>query len=291
MYLRDKYKPQLLNELEVEYPKIIEYLNSEQKFIINGPKNCGKSTIVKLYLDYLNYDYLLLDEFTINKEEFINKTRFNNKSANSYFENKNFILIIDNFELFNNYIKEYIVKSIKYKCIIITESYLNSKIKYIRFNNLSYNYISIIYLNAYFLEFNKSADIIPEFNNINEMYCHLENINTTLFFDKFEFKYDDFILENDFSKKLYIIDKIKSYKEFQLNFIYNINDIETLDKAYNILSFSFTYFNNHIENFNYYEILSFLGVSQYINKPFKTVKGNIMLKQKNKKDIWLPNNL
>jgi len=123
------------------------------------------------------------------------------------------------------------------------------------------------------------------------MYCHLENINTTLFFDKFEFKYDDFILENDFSKKLYIIDKIKSYKEFQLNFIYNINDIETLDKAYNILSYSFTYFNNHIENFNYYEILSFLGVSQYINKPFKTVKGNIMLKQKNKKDIWLPNNL
>ena len=35
MYFREKYKPHLISELEREYPKIEEYLNSKIKFIIN----------------------------------------------------------------------------------------------------------------------------------------------------------------------------------------------------------------------------------------------------------------
>ena len=50
MDLCSKYKPLYISELEYEYPKIIKYLNSNKRFIINGPKYRGKSTIVKLSL-------------------------------------------------------------------------------------------------------------------------------------------------------------------------------------------------------------------------------------------------
>ena len=62
MLLYTKYKPQLLSELEIEYEEIDNYLKLNKSFIITGNEYCGKSTIIKLYLDILNYDYLLIDD-------------------------------------------------------------------------------------------------------------------------------------------------------------------------------------------------------------------------------------
>ena len=84
-----KYKPLYLSELEIEYPQIKKFLNENKTFIVNGSKMCGKSTIVKLYLDVLNYDYLLIDDFNLNKDDILDKLKFKTKSVFSYFYKKN----------------------------------------------------------------------------------------------------------------------------------------------------------------------------------------------------------
>jgi len=285
MHLIDKYKPQCLSELEYEYPRIIELLNSGQKFIINGQKYSGKSTITKLYLKVLNYDYLCIDDFTLNLEQVKNLTQFNNKSSKSYFLNLNYILVIDNFDAFSSNVKEYII-NLNYQCIIISNVYLNSKINYIHLNNYSTGYINNLYLCIYYLEYNKCNTKLPQFDNINQMYTKLENDNCDLYFDKFEYDYNDFIFETNFRNKLYIIDKISSYKQYQLNLIYNISSIENLSSVYNNLIESFKFIV--CKDFNYYEILSYLEPTTYIKKPFNNIINNLIIKTKKPYDIDVP---
>ena len=55
---------------------------------------CGKSTIVKLYLDVLDYDYLLIDDFNLNKDDILDKLKFKTKSVFSYFYKKDYSLVI-----------------------------------------------------------------------------------------------------------------------------------------------------------------------------------------------------
>lgn len=311
MDLCSKYKPLYLSELEYEYPELIEYLNSNKSFIVNGPKYSGKSTIVKLYLHYLNYDYLLLDDFNLSKEILIEKIKYRTKSVYSYFYDKKYIIIIDNYDLFDSSIKDFILeKSNNFQFLIITNKYLNSKINYIRINEYSNNYISNLYFIIFFLEKEYNCKTIPKIDNISQMYAILEftlntsndndnenenvndneNVNVNVNdndneYDKFDYKFSDLVKEKTFEKKLYILNKINSYNVFQYNLIYNFDSIEDLAISYNNLSDSLLFLNYYNNNYNittncleYYSILSIIGSSYNLNY-FKIHKENIQYRK------------
>ena len=285
MYLRKKYKPELLSELDIEYPKIKEYLNKNIKFIVTGPKECGKTTIVKLYLNILNYEYLLIDNY--NEECNILVERLKNACNNplTYFNNKKFIIVIDNFEQFDFKFREFVIKN-KLPLLIITNCYLNNLINYVYINNYSNEYIYNLYQNINFLEYNKNIKLnINNINNINKLFTLLENNNKNSIYDCNSFDYNDYLTETNLSKKLYIISNL-TYIDFQINLINNINDIYILDKCYNFLINSFNYINYT----EYYELLCFLGCGQYITTKFKN-KSKFKQIIKKKEDLWIPNNL
>ena len=282
MYFREKYKPLLLSELELEYPKIEEYLNNKIKFIINGSKECGKTTIVKLYLKLLNYEYLFIDNY--NEESTVLIETLNNACNNPlcYFNNKKYVVVIDNFDYFDIKFKNSIINS-NLPLLIITNSFLKSSIKYIYINNYSNNYINNIYQNICFLEnINNNLDFIV-FKNINTMFTLLENNNKIIIYNSSLFSYTDYLIEKKLDKKLYMISKL-NYIDFQVNLISNINNILTIDKCYDYLLESFKYIN-HID---YYEILCFLGCGQYVKTTNFKIEHKYKQILKKKTDLWMP---
>ena len=307
MDLCSKYKPIHVSELEIEYPKIIEYLNSNRTFIVNGPKYSGKSTIVKLYLEYLNYDYLLIDDFNLSKENLIEKIKYRTNSVFSYFYDKKYVVIIDNFDLFDSSVRDFIINnSIKNQYIIITNKFLHSRINYIRINSYSIDYILNLYCIIYYLEMSENCSYLPEINNISEMFSILEFVlnssnfsnesnesnesnkfqqNFKLFFDKFDYKFNDLVEEKNFQKKLYILDKINTYNIFHYNLVYNYKSIDDLADSYDYLLCSTIFLNNNNNsyintiNFEYYSILSMLGTSYKLNN-LKIYKENFQIRKK-----------
>lgn len=304
MDLCSKYKPLYISELEFEYPKIVEHLNSNHTFIVNGSKNCGKSTIVKLYLEYLNYDYLLIDDFNLSKENLIEKIKNRTNSVFSFFYNKKYTVIIDNFDFFDISVKDFIINnSNKNQYLIITNKFIHPKINFIRIHSYSIDYILDLYCIIYYLEKGKNCNYLPEINNISQMFSILEfnlncsnesysndnnennknNLNYKLFFDKFNYKFNDLVIEKNFEKKLYILDKINSYNIFQNNLVYNYKSIDDLANSYDYLSYSTIFLKNSNVNTNnleyYYSILSMIGTSYNLDN-FKIYKENFQIRKK-----------
>lgn len=306
MDLCSKYKPIYISELEFEYPKMIEYLNSERTFIVNGPKYCGKSTIVKLYLEYLNYDYLLIDDFNLSKDNLTEKIKYRTNSVFSFFYDKKYIVIIDNFDNFDISVKDFIINnSNKNQYIIITNKFLHPKINYIRINSYSIDYILDLYCIIYYLEKQENCNYLPEVNNISQMFSILEfnlnsknsninknsenenkNENFKLFYDKFDYKFNDLVIQTNFKNKIYILDKINSYNVFHNNLVYNYKSIHDLADSYDYLSCSTIFLHNYtnyinIYNLEYYSILSMIGTSYKLDK-FKIHKENFQIRKKEK---------
>jgi len=300
MNLCSKYKPLYIVELEYEYPKIIEYLNTNSSFIVYGPKYCGKSTIVKLYLNYCNYDYLLIDDFNLPKDNIIEKIKYRTKSVFSYFNNQRFIIVIDNYDLFDKSIRDFIIKKLdKCQFLLISNKNIKTKINNFKINSVkiyeySPDYILNLYNIIYFLENGHNLRNLHElhkFENINQMYSILEfNLkskkwtfnNNNIYFDKFDYKFIDLVKEKKFIKKLYILDKIVSYNVFHNNLIYNYNCIHELSNCYDDLSNSTKFLDDNLNSYylDYYSILSIIGTSYNLND-FKIVKKNFQIRKNN----------
>lgn len=294
-----KYKPLYLSELEYEYPKIIEYLKNRKTFIINGSTNSGKTTILKLYLKILNYDYLYIDNFNLTKDKLVDKLEYNDKSVISFFNSINYVTVIDNFELFNSSAREFIINlSSKKQLIIITNKYLNMNINYIRFLNYSNDYLENLYSNIFFLEKKCNPNYIPNINNICELFSLLElNLYTKNNklnnnkqkkeknnYDIFNFTINDLIKEKSYDNKLYILNKINSYNIYHYNLIYNFDNINDLANSYDYLSSSLQFYNDNSINsikLEYYSILSMIAPCVKLNK-FEIFTENLQIKKKKK---------
>ena len=86
------------------------------------------------------------------------------------------------------------------------------------------------------LEFNLNLEHIDFYNsNDSNNKSQQLNENNFIFFDRFNFKFDELVREKNFRKKLYILDKINSYNTFHHNLIYNYEYIDDLANCYDNL--------------------------------------------------------
>ena len=131
---------------------------------------------------------------------------------------------------------------------------------------------------------NESKSVAAVSNESNDS----KNVNTEtfenfLFFDKFDYKFNDLVEEKNFEKKLYILDKINSYNIFQNNLVYNYKSIDDLVDCYDYLSSSTIFLNNYNSSINnnveYYSILSMIGSSYKLDN-FKIYKENFQIRKK-----------
>jgi len=307
----NQYKPELLSELEVEYPEIEKYLAQKQSFIVNGSNYCGKTTIVELYLKVHNYDYLILNDPTINKETIQEKIKYSKKSVMSIFYNKNFVIVVDNFDQFNSSIKNIIIQlAAKHQIVIITNKYLCSKINYVKIYDYSTDYLMNLYSTIYFLETGVNCDYIPPFKNILQLYSYAEyftkqnNLGSSrssgsrtgsfgslrspdIIYDDFSVDYSELTM-SDFGTKLRFLDKIKSYSLIQYNILYNFPNNASLDdinKSYDLICDSFYFQESNLE---YYSILSIIGSTHMLSN-FRIKHENIQIKKKSNSNngrIW-----
>ena len=305
--LRDKYKPIYTSELECDYPEISEALKNFNFFVISGSTNSGKTTILKLYLSINNYDYLYIceNDSKITLEYFIQLFKFKSNSIESFFSQKKYIIVIDNFEVFSTEIKKYIIdnyKKLNNKCVIITNNFKHKDIKIITIVNYSYYYLCNIYENILFLEKCCNTQDIPLFTNITEMFSIIEyivssssssisssssnnnNYEIQIKYDFIDYTINDYFQESDPFKKQYILEKIDNILQFQINLPNNIIDIDDLAQSYNTVCDSICFLSSF--NYEYYYQLNLMSTSKskLKNNEFKIIKKTYDLRM-NKKNL------
>lgn len=286
----NKYIPLNISELENDYEELNLLIKNEKSFIINGKNSIGKITILKLYLVYLNYDFNIIN-FDINYDDFITKYKFKSKSVLSYLFNKKYTIIIKDFEKFDEKIKEIIIKN-KYNIffIIITTSYLNNNLKYIYIKPPSFDYLSFIYLNIFFIETGEYNIEIPYLENFfdikNYLSLNINNKNNLLKFDKDLFNtinINKIINEPNFQEKLNFSSRLESINIINHNIIYNYLNIDQIVDSYEFILNSYNFYNFYNENF--YEIFQSLNIIGSLNNfdknnNFKIIKSFFQYKKK-----------
>ena len=286
----NKYIPVNISELENDYEELNFLIKNEKSFIINGKNSIGKLTILKLYLNNLNYDFNIIN-YDINYDDFITKYKFKSNSVLSYLFNKKYTIIIKDFEKFDEKIKELIIKN-KYNIffIIITTSYLNNNLKYIHIKPPSFDYLSLIYLNIFFIETNEYDIEIPYLENFfdikNYLSFNINNKNNLLKFDKDLFNsinINKIINETNFQDKLNLCSRLESINIINHNIIYNYFDIDDIVYSYEFILDSYNFYNFYNEHF--YEIFQSLNIigslnNFHKNNNFKIIKSFSQYKKK-----------
>tara|TARA_B100000886_G_C20383090_1_gene474803 strand:- start:264 stop:1178 length:915 start_codon:yes stop_codon:yes gene_type:complete len=285
------YLPINISELEYNHIELEKFIKLEKTFIINGKNSVGKTTIIKLYLNYYNFDYNIV-ESDISYDDFMNKYKFKSKSIFSYLFDKKYSLIIKNFENFDDRIKEFIIKNKSNNFfIIITHKYLNDFINYVYIYPPSFDYLSFIYLNIYFIETGKYDLEVPDLKNFYDIYNFLIiNFNTSnhniLKFEKDLFDNSDInkiIHLKNFQDKLNYSTRLESNIIINNNLIYNYEDIDDIVSSYEYILDSFNFYNFYNES--YYEIFNSLNIIGALNKfdknkEFKIIKTYLQNKKK-----------
>jgi hypothetical protein len=303
MSLNKKYIPLYLNELEKPYVEIQQLINKKKTFIVNGIDSIGKNTLIKLYLSINNYDFLELDN-TITKEYFLDKISFKTQSVMSYFNEQKYCILIRHFDLLDKGMKELILSySNNLFLIIISKSYLNFKINYIHIQPPSYEYLTELYINIFFIETNIIVTEIPFIKNFNELYTHLDlninlskniNCNESSKFSMYNIIYDDFqtvdinslIKEKNFNNKVNMTYNLDNISVINSNLLYNVDSLDDIIQSYEYL-LSAQHFNNQLyynEERNimeYFNILNVIGSTHTIDTEFKIYKTNFNIKKKN----------
>ena len=209
--------PELTSELENEY----SLLKETNKFInVYGPIGCGKTTIVKTYMNGRNYHYI--DDYNQTLDQFIEfLKKITQIDVMSYFTNnlENTTLIFDNYDYFSFKYKEIekYVKDFNIIIISITKYFDNSV--YIQPPTDEY-LLSLLYMINYIYNKNyKNVNIEGSFLKFFSSIQHGDRIHFDNFYSELE------CLSNIFETKninliLYDINNV------QQTYLYHVNDIE-----------------------------------------------------------------
>lgn len=250
MYLnKEIYRPELLSELEYYYNDIFDFINNDIKILnIYGDIGCGKTTIVKLYLNKSNINYIILEDYNLTNNsinDFFNQlTEIN---ILSYFNNcTKQLIIIDNYDNFSfNFLD--IINKLNFKFIIISQQ-LHFK------NNIHITNPSRLYIEGLYNSIKNYSD--NKINNISFDKCNnfLKFYNLLFNFDSV---FDDFLNNKTVIKKIYK-EKNLNLNNYDINIVHNnyLNscyDLETCVKCsdilYNSLFFICTDYYQIINNF------------------------------------------
>lgn len=236
------YYPVLTSELEKNYVMIQDFVNNEEKILnVYGKSGCGKTTVVKLYLNDYNYHYI--DDYNKQLESFIDfikkLTRVN---VLSYFmcDLKNSIIVIDNYDYFSYKLKDYYKYIKDFKIIIISNiKHFNNSL-YIEPPSESY-LVGLMYsINAYC---NKKYKNLNFDNSFLKFYSSLSHS------DKIDF--DEFCTDIENLKKIYrykCIDiNLNDINNIQSTYLYHTN-MDNLASVYANLSNSITMINSEYYN-------------------------------------------
>ena len=286
------YLPEYISELEEEYIKIDRYLENNESFVLKGKPRSGKTTIIKLYLK--KYSIIEFSDYTISKEEFIIQFEKLSKNIISFFYNKKSIILIDNFDLFNIKIKELFLKINTQKIIITTNNTLLSKYNVIYIKENSENYLNNIFLNTYFLNYNKNYDNevnIKSLDDIENNFLYIcnscnpsnssssnssnsLNLSYLLFYN---YSFND-LIGKTFEERLLIYEKYDQFSLFQYSIITGFDDIDSYSDVVNYISESVFY-----EKMEYYSFINFCLLPGKINNKIKNISLDI---KKNKKKLY-----
>lgn len=209
--------PELISELEHDYP----ILKESNKFInVYGPIGCGKTTIVKTYMNGRNYHYI--DDYNQTLDQFIEfLKKITQIDIMSYFTNnlENTTLIFDNYDYFSFKYKE-IEKYVKdFNIIIISITKYFEKSVYIQLPTDEY-LLSLLHMINYIYNKNyKNVNVEGSFLKFFSSLQHGDRIHFDNFYSELE------RLSNIFETKninliLYDINNV------QQTYLYHVNDIE-----------------------------------------------------------------
>lgn len=212
-----EFIPELISELEHDYP----ILKESNKFInVYGPIGCGKTTIVKTYMNGRNYHYI--DDYNQTLDQFIEfLKKITQIDVMSYFTNnlENTTLIFDNYDYFSFKYKE-IEKYVKdFNIIIISITKYFEKSVYIQLPTDEY-LLSLLYMINYIYNKNyKNVNVEGSFLKFFSSIQHGDRIHFDNFYSELE------CLSNIFETKninliLYDINNV------QQTYLYHVNDIE-----------------------------------------------------------------
>lgn len=173
MDILELIEPKRINDVvgnKLQIKSLKEILNNDKHdkkiILIKGPNGCGKTTIVKLLIKELNYEYY--DVPLLNKEILVQIKNFiEHRTIDSFFQKKKKLIFIDNIELSNTILDDINSFAIKYNIFILVLCKNNEDKKILELKNkveiIKINYPTVKDAFAYLSM--KLSNIDPDIND------------------------------------------------------------------------------------------------------------------------------